>query len=263
MPPKTPKPITKGKTPTFKPPRPTSKSTKDATSRRKSEPTPRGRTTAIANDDEDDHDEKDDDDEIPSDTHQVPASEDESDASLPTHAAPSGASQDPPPTIPPALLTRLLHHHFKDSGTRIGKEANGVVGKYMETFVREAIARAAFERSEAAAKGGGSGMAGDFLEVSVIYSSGSGGSQMSKEIWLLTCRLWCRLRILRNWPRSCYWISERWKTRKKSASGYATWYCLSTREPPCSQRGDYLQWSFNGEDDGERMRQSFTPYGKS
>ena len=47
---------------------------------------------------------------------------------------------------------------------RIGKEANGVVGKYMETFVREAIARAAFERQEA----GVEGMAGDFLEVSAL-----------------------------------------------------------------------------------------------
>ena len=48
---------------------------------------------------------------------------------------------------------------------RIGKEANGVVGKYMETFVREAIARAAFERAEA----GKQGIDGDFLEVSWIY----------------------------------------------------------------------------------------------
>lgn len=50
---------------------------------------------------------------------------------------------------------------------RIGKEANGVVGKYMETFVREAIARAALERSEAVAQGNvAAGVAGDFLEVS-------------------------------------------------------------------------------------------------
>ena len=40
-----------------------------------------------------------------------------------------------------------------------------MVGKYMETFVREAIARAAFERSEA----GGKGIGGDFLEVSGLF----------------------------------------------------------------------------------------------
>ena len=46
-----------------------------------------------------------------------------------------------------------------------------VVGKYMETFVREAIARAAFERGEEMErrKGGlgerGIGMGDDFLEV--------------------------------------------------------------------------------------------------
>ena len=40
----------------------------------------------------------------------------------------------------------LLHEFFTDDGTRISKGADRAVGKYMETFVREAIARAAFER---------------------------------------------------------------------------------------------------------------------
>lgn len=70
--------------------------------------------------------------------------------------------QDPSPTIPPKLLTRLLHHHFQNEKTRIGPEANALVGKYMETFIREALARAAFERSESS----GGGMVGGFLEVS-------------------------------------------------------------------------------------------------
>ena len=73
--------------------------------------------------------------------------------------APS-ATQDPPPTIPPKLLTKLLHHHFEHDKTRISKDANELVGKYMETFVREALARAAFERSEAEG-----GLGGHFLEV--------------------------------------------------------------------------------------------------
>lgn len=52
----------------------------------------------------------------------------------------------------------------------MGTEARAVAGKYMETFVREAIARAAHERHEsrigtANGKDGGGIMADDFLEV--------------------------------------------------------------------------------------------------
>lgn len=47
---------------------------------------------------------------------------------------------------------------------RIGKDANAAVGKYFETFVREAIARAAFERAGAVGIAGGRG--DGFLEVS-------------------------------------------------------------------------------------------------
>ena len=68
-------------------------------------------------------------------------------------------TDDAPPTIPPKLLTTLLNHHFRDEDTRIGKDANALVGRYMETFVREALARAAFERNEAGDR--------DFLEVGV------------------------------------------------------------------------------------------------
>lgn len=78
--------------------------------------------------------------------------------------APSQSSSDPPPTVPPNLLTKLLHHHFKNENTKIGVEARSTVGKYMETFIREAIARAAFERQESADQGK-RGLADDFLEV--------------------------------------------------------------------------------------------------
>lgn len=67
---------------------------------------------------------------------------------------------DPPPSIPPKLLTKLLHYHFENDKTRIGKDASKLVGKYMETFVREALARAAYERAEAE----GGGATKDFLE---------------------------------------------------------------------------------------------------
>ncbi|KAL8816425.1 MAG: hypothetical protein Q9223_004565 [Gallowayella weberi] len=78
--------------------------------------------------------------------------------------APSN-TQDPSPMLPPKLITRILYHNLEKEGgegTKIGKEANTLVGKYLDTFVREAIARAAFERGQAdEAAGSGDG----FLEV--------------------------------------------------------------------------------------------------
>lgn len=69
------------------------------------------------------------------------------------------------PTIPPKLLTRLLHHHFQNEKTKVAKDANAVVAKYVDVFVREAIARAAYERAEADGAGGGRGVGDGFLEV--------------------------------------------------------------------------------------------------
>jgi centromere protein X len=62
--------------------------------------------------------------------------------------------EEPENSIPADLLTRILHEFFEKAGTRITSDANKAVGKYMDTFVREAIARAADERE------------GAFLEVS-------------------------------------------------------------------------------------------------
>lgn len=56
-------------------------------------------------------------------------------------------------TIPADLLTRILAEFFEKDGTRITKDANTAVAKYMDIFVKEAIARAAAERN------------GGFLEV--------------------------------------------------------------------------------------------------
>lgn len=61
--------------------------------------------------------------------------------------------EEPEKTIPPDLLTRILHEFFEKDGTRITKDANNAVAKYMDVFVKEAIARAAAERD------------GGFLEV--------------------------------------------------------------------------------------------------
>ncbi|AEO62042.1 hypothetical protein MYCTH_2070850 [Thermothelomyces thermophilus ATCC 42464] len=55
--------------------------------------------------------------------------------------------------IPPELLTRILHGFFGREETRITRDANAAVARYVDVFVREAIARAAVERE------------GGFLEV--------------------------------------------------------------------------------------------------
>lgn len=69
------------------------------------------------------------------------------------------------PKIPPKLLTRLLHEHFQNDKTKIAKDANNVVAKYVDVFVREAIARAAFERAETNGHAGGRSVGDGFLEV--------------------------------------------------------------------------------------------------
>lgn len=80
-----------------------------------------------------------------------------------TRAAPTDVQEEEKPAIPPKLLARLLYEGFEDKNMRIGKEAMAVVSKYIETFAREAIARAAFERQDAEAEGG---MSDGFLQVS-------------------------------------------------------------------------------------------------
>jgi len=70
--------------------------------------------------------------------------------------------EEPKESIPEALLTRLIHEFFREDGTRISKEANAAADRYMDTFVREAVARAAYMR--VSVEGGGEGGDG-FLEV--------------------------------------------------------------------------------------------------
>src|SRR5687768_7928633 len=50
---------------------------------------------------------------------------------------------EPEKSIPKDLLTRILHEFFTKDATRISRDANAAVGKYVDVFVREAIARAA------------------------------------------------------------------------------------------------------------------------
>ena len=79
------------------------------------------------------------------------------------------------PVVPLSLLHRILHHNFRDKDkTRITTDAKEVLGKYVEVFVREAIARSAYE-----SQGNGRDDAGDsmrrgdgFLEVEDLEKTG-------------------------------------------------------------------------------------------
>lgn len=65
----------------------------------------------------------------------------------PSRERPAVEEEEPPEkTIPGDLLTRLLHEFFEKDATRISRDANAAVGKYVDVFVREAIARTAVEK---------------------------------------------------------------------------------------------------------------------
>lgn len=99
-------------------------------------------------------------------------------------------------TIPRDLLTRILHEFFAKEATRISKDANSAAGKYMDVFVREAIARAAVEKDSG------------FMEVSCTYEERSAIPLLHA----MADRLCSRLRTWRRYHPSCCWISEQdWK----------------------------------------------------
>lgn len=100
------------------------------------------------------------------------------------------------PAIPPKLLTKLLHHHFQNEKTKVAKDANAVVAKYVDVFVREAIARAAYERAESGGAGA-RGVADGFLEVSL-------SSPLVDSILIRANRS----KISRKWRRNLQWISN-------------------------------------------------------
>lgn len=80
--------------------------------------------------------------------------EEQIDDEVSAKATPRSASQPQTAPIPQPLLIRLLHEGFEDKDTKIQQGAMELTAKYMEIFVREAIARARFERGDAN-KGGG------------------------------------------------------------------------------------------------------------
>jgi hypothetical protein len=150
--------------------------TTKAVSSKQAKAAPKSRQVIISDDDE-----SEDEDDMMQEQRKRPAAEDEDEDidmdSLESEDEPppvakktatkrttQPAETDEAPPIPPKLLTRLLYEGFEDKDVKIGKEAMLVVGKYVDTFVREALARAVFERNEQEDEGG-NGTGDGFLQV--------------------------------------------------------------------------------------------------
>ncbi|KAF2995200.1 hypothetical protein E8E13_000872 [Curvularia kusanoi] len=146
--------------PQFKPPRPVTAPTKAATASRatgaskKPAATKAGfqpATTIISSDeDEFQDDELDAMSDDPMDDAPLPK---------PTRTVEPLTTAHP---IPAPLLARLLHENFEDPNTQIQKGAMTLTGRYMEIFVREALARAKHERARSARN---DGISDGFLQV--------------------------------------------------------------------------------------------------
>lgn len=50
------------------------------------------------------------------------------------------------PPIPRNLFTRIVHENLVDKSVKIGKDANELLGCYIDVFIREAVARAKEEK---------------------------------------------------------------------------------------------------------------------
>ena len=108
-------------------------------------------------------------------------------------------ADNPDSTIPEKLLNALLHHHFENKKTRIGPEATELMGKYVDTFIREALARAVYEKEQAE---GGQGRAGDFLEVRAQFQHSTELMYLGVLCPVLTVLVLNRLKIWKSWRRN-------------------------------------------------------------
>jgi hypothetical protein len=70
------------------------------------------------------------------------------------------------PSIPRALLLRLMHEHFDSKDTKIDKHALAVLEKYFEIYVRETIARSLLAKKDAVDERAASQSDEDWLEKS-------------------------------------------------------------------------------------------------
>jgi centromere protein X len=111
---------------------------------------------------------------IPRDPFEDESSKGESDSPSAQQSAPTArrqsanterdaqaAAEQQSPLIPALLLTRICQENFHHPDTKLGKEARMLLGKYMDTFVREALARAKHEMDQKK----GAARTRDFLEV--------------------------------------------------------------------------------------------------
>ena len=197
-------PPSKSKGPAFKPLKPSKFSripTTESESSVKSKPTAkkpttakRKRSTTVTDNDEDDAEKIDSDDDLPDPkslgftsaskiTKPAPAkrktpargpspeliaSQHENEPPDDTVAGaelPLPTQSDDTPSIPQALLLRLLHESFQDKNTKIDKHAIQVFQKYIEIFVREAIARAQADKAERAEREEGVELDASWLEL--------------------------------------------------------------------------------------------------
>lgn len=97
----------------------------------------------------------------PESSNPFASSDDQAGEAMPEPRVDGGG--EPEKSIPRDLLTRILHDMFARDATRISRDANAAVAKYVDVFVREAIARAAVDKR------------GGFLEV-----RGSRGKKKTK-----------------------------------------------------------------------------------
>jgi hypothetical protein len=70
------------------------------------------------------------------------------------------------PSVPRALLLRLMHEHFASKETKIDKQALTVLEKYFEIYIREAIARSLLAKKEEVETGAASQSEERWLEKS-------------------------------------------------------------------------------------------------
>jgi hypothetical protein len=75
--------------------------------------------------------------------------------------------------IPDDLLAVILSRMFRQEGSRLSRDAVGAVGKYVDTFLREGVARAAWAGEE------GGGRSGEFA----FSFSFWGGRKIMDERW--------------------------------------------------------------------------------
>lgn len=80
--------------------------------------------------------------------------------------APALSQSSDIPSIPRALLLRLMHEHFASKETKIDKHALAVLEKYFEIYVREAIARSLLAKKEEVENGAASQSEERWLEKS-------------------------------------------------------------------------------------------------